>query len=44
MVFKNVHHQRSHTLAVEYATDSHAVSKKWKVRHCWRESEQYWRQ
>jgi len=25
MVFKNVNRQRSHTLAVEYATDNHAV-------------------
>jgi len=30
-----------HTLAVEYATDKHAVLIKWKVRQCWRQSEQY---
>ena len=41
---QNVHRQRSHTLAVEYATDNHAVLIKWKVRQCWRQSEQYWRQ
>ena len=35
LVFKNVHHQRSHTLAVEYATDYHAVLIKWKVPQCW---------
>ena len=37
---QNVHRQRSHTLAVEYASDNHAVLIKWKVRQCWRQSEQ----
>jgi len=41
---QNVQRQRSHTLAVEYATDNHAVLIKWTVRQCWRQSEQYWRQ
>jgi len=41
---KNVHRQRSHTLAVEYATDNHVVLIKWKVHQCWRQSEQYWHQ
>jgi len=31
---QNVHRQRSYTLAVEYATDNHAVLIKWKVRQC----------
>jgi len=27
-----------HTLAVEYATDNHAVLIKWEVRQCWCQS------
>jgi len=32
---QNVHHQRSHTLAVEYATDNHAVLVKCKITSEW---------
>ena len=32
---QNVHRQRSHTLAVEYATDNHPIVVKWKAMSEW---------